>query len=303
MKSRDIITRILLAVLFIFSGLIKIYPIEFFENELLFNNLCNTHLVPYVSRALISAEIFLGAVLLFTIWDKWALRLSFLMMVIYTVWLIWLLVIEGNSVNCGCFGQAINLTPIEGIIKNILLVGLLVLFSIYRKEYNLRFQKLILSVLLVSSIALPYVLAPVFFSSPTVYDSGGRTAINFNEIGLSKIDALNLGSGKKVIAFFLSECEHCRLAARRLEAIKRENIHMPIYGVLYSKSDEQTADFLKASTIKFPHYVVTELAPLIKGISQDYPVIFYSNNGFIETRMTMYDLDEEDIKLWLEAGQ
>jgi len=125
------ISRLLVAVTFIFSGFVKLVdPLgsaykfeEYFGADVL--NL--EFLVPYAlqfSIILIIAELMLGVMLLIgfkhklTVWSLFLITALFLFLTWYSAYF-------DKVTDCGCFGDAIKLTPWETFYKNIVLIVLI----------------------------------------------------------------------------------------------------------------------------------------------------------------------------------
>ena len=136
------ISRILVAITFIFSGFVKLVdPIgtaikfeEYFSEDVL--NL--TFLIPYVlpfSILLILIELLLGVMLLvgfkpkLTVWGTALLMLVFL-------YLTWYSAYYDKVSDCGCFGDAVTLSPWATFYKNVFF-GVLTLILVF----NLKFIK------------------------------------------------------------------------------------------------------------------------------------------------------------------
>ena len=126
------ITRLLVSLTFIFSGFVKLVdPLgsaykfeEYFGADVL--NL--EFLIPYAlqfSILLILAEIMLGVMLLIgfkakiTVWSLFFITLLFLFLTWYSAY-------YDKVTDCGCFGDAITLTPWETFYKNIILIVLII---------------------------------------------------------------------------------------------------------------------------------------------------------------------------------
>lgn len=135
------IARVFVAVTFIFSGFVKLVdPLgsaykfeEYFGADVL--NM--EFLIPYalqLSILLILAEIMLGVMLLFgvkaklTIWCLAGLTLIF-------TFLTWYSAFYNKVTDCGCFGDAITLTPWETFYKNIILI--LVIAFLFWRRYDI----------------------------------------------------------------------------------------------------------------------------------------------------------------------
>ncbi len=126
------IARLLVAVTFIFSGFVKLVdPLgsaykfeEYFGADVL--NL--EFLIPYAlqfSVILILAEIMLGVMLLvgykakLTVWSLFLITLLFLFLTWYSAY-------YDKVTDCGCFGDAVKLTPWETFYKNVILIVLVI---------------------------------------------------------------------------------------------------------------------------------------------------------------------------------
>ncbi len=124
--------RILVSVTFIFSGFVKLVdPLgsaykfeEYFGADVL--NL--EFLTPYAlqfSIVLILAEIMLGVMLLIgyksklTVWSLFLISLLFLFLTWYSAYF-------DKVTDCGCFGDAVQLTPWETFYKNVVLIALII---------------------------------------------------------------------------------------------------------------------------------------------------------------------------------
>ncbi len=136
MKIIVYIARFLVGIVFIFSGFVKLVdPLgsaykfqEYFGADVL--NL--EFLIPYAlpfSIALILAEIMLGVLLVLgylpklTVWSLLVLTLVFLFLTWYSAY-------YDKVTDCGCFGDAVKLTPWETFYKNVVLILLGVLLVI-----------------------------------------------------------------------------------------------------------------------------------------------------------------------------
>jgi len=135
MKILVFISRILVGGLFIFSGIIKLNdPMGFsFKLEDYFapDVLNLQFLVPYalaIAIIVVIYEVLLGVMIIigyarkFTVW-------SLLLMIIFFTFLTFYSAYFNKVTDCGCFGDAIKLTPWESFTKDvILLVFILILF-------------------------------------------------------------------------------------------------------------------------------------------------------------------------------
>lgn len=144
MKILDTIARYLVGGLFIFSGLIKINdPVgtqikleEYFtvfaiDIAPFFDSLKPAALV--FSVVLSTAEIVLGLALLLKYKKKLTTTLLLWMIVFFT-FLTFYSAYFNKVTDCGCFGDAIKLTPWESFTKDVILLVLIVVLFINRKK-------------------------------------------------------------------------------------------------------------------------------------------------------------------------
>lgn len=119
------ILKIFLGVMFLFSGISKLFPIEAFEVVTWQQGIVSLELAPYFSRLMISFEILLGGLFLISYkMRKFTLPASALLLVVFTIYLMIIEITGKGGDNCGCFGELIPMTGIESIIKNIVFTGM-----------------------------------------------------------------------------------------------------------------------------------------------------------------------------------
>ncbi|MDF0715992.1 DoxX family membrane protein [Muricauda sp. 334s03] len=140
MKYLVWISRIIVGVLFIISGLIKLndpmgfsFKLEEYFSPGVLDLPFLTPLALAISIFVVIVEVILGVLLLigfkpkFTVW-------SLLLMIVFFTFLTFYSAYFNKVTDCGCFGDAIKLTPWESFTKDvILLVFILILF--FGKKY------------------------------------------------------------------------------------------------------------------------------------------------------------------------
>ena len=118
-----ILIQILAGCLFIFSSVAKLAPIETFEQILVRQGLANWESVVYFSRIIIIIELFLGLSFFQNSYIKKIFTPAAIgLLLIFSAHLTYTIITEGSRDNCGCFGRLIVMTPLEALIKNIILL-------------------------------------------------------------------------------------------------------------------------------------------------------------------------------------
>lgn len=133
------ISRIFVGILFIISGLIKLNdPIGFsYKLEEYFNaDVLNMEfLIPYallIACFVVIFEVVLGIMLLigfkpkFTIWSLLAMIVFFTFLTFYSAYF-------NKVTDCGCFGDALKLTPWESFTKDVILLVLIIILFFNQK--------------------------------------------------------------------------------------------------------------------------------------------------------------------------
>jgi hypothetical protein len=137
--------RFILGFVFILSAISKLFPIEAFDLVIVNQGIANWNLAPYLSRFIISVELFLGVSFFINPFvKKISIPFSFLLLIVFCVHLIYLIASGSSSKDCGCFGELIPMSSLEALIKNLVLIFLLFLiqknFSYNKKpNYSLAF--------------------------------------------------------------------------------------------------------------------------------------------------------------------
>ncbi|MFT4094190.1 MAG: DoxX family protein [Niabella sp.] len=158
MKILVNIARVLVGVLFIFSGLVKAndpiglsYKMQEFFFAWGMSALDDITLI--LSVLMIAFEIFAGAALLLG-WKIKTISWLLLLLIVFFTFLTGYAYLSGKFKNCGCFGNCIPITSKQSFLKDVVLL-LLILFIFFNRKY-------IKPVLLKSSMTLALLLAAIF---------------------------------------------------------------------------------------------------------------------------------------------
>src|SRR5256885_4552903 len=132
------IVRILVGLLFIFSGLIKAndplglsYKMQEFFEVWGWNG-WNDYTLP-LSTILISFEIIAGVAVLLG-WQFRIFSWLLLLLIICFSFLTGYAVLSGKIKECGCFGDCIKLTAQESFMKDVVLTALILVLVIFRNR-------------------------------------------------------------------------------------------------------------------------------------------------------------------------
>lgn len=276
------IIRILVGLVFILSGLAKLFPIEPFEIIFVDLGVSNWLLAPFIARFIIAFEITLGLCIIFDVWLKNIIyKVALGSLGVFMVYLIYVLITKGNDEDCGCFGQYIVLTPVESLIKNVALV--LMLLFIKRRHHQLG---------IVNWLIIPFLA--IGFTSTFLLNRVGlqnERAIEINQV----VDYSNLPplyktnekvdftKGKKIVVFLSHACPHCESVAHKLAYLQKKYDINNLYIVLSSKHEENIQVFLDKTKIDFP-LIWFDNEEFFRYSGPSLPSMVYLENGVLKKR-------------------
>jgi uncharacterized membrane protein YphA (DoxX/SURF4 family) len=280
LKILLLVLRLLLAAVFIFSAISKLFPIEVFELNFVYQGISGWEMAPYLSRSLIIFELFLGLSLLFTnLLKRFVLPATFVLLLLFTIYLLYSLIKDGNEGNCGCFGTILPMTPLESILKNLVLM-LIVAFIYTKSEVTKWRYKWLLPCLFVISSSTIVLLYPIYDYSYTTKPLKGETADIASLSGFSNQQHGNLDQGKKLVAVFNMACSHCIEVALKLSAAKTRVPLPETYYILLGDSSE-VKDFYTLTNSSAP-YKLMRSADFIHQFKTGWPRVILLQEGIIK---------------------
>ena len=154
------IARLIVGFLFVISGLIKLNdPVgfafklqDYFAPEVL--NL--EFLMPYalpLAMLLVIVEVLVGVALLIGYFKRLTLWLLLLMIVFFT-FLTFYSAYFNKVTDCGCFGDAIPLTPWESFYKDVILLVLIIILFVGSKYIRPLFTRSMRSIIVLLSLVI-----------------------------------------------------------------------------------------------------------------------------------------------------
>ncbi len=300
-QTIGILILLTLSAVFLFSAGTKLMAMEPFEWTFLEILPVSFTGAAIIARLFIGLEIGIALFLLAHLYLKsYTYKAAFALLVLLTGYLLLLIAKQGNSGNCGCFGDTYQMTPLAAIIKNVfMMAGLAITWAIYPgKPY--RAQRWITIGATIAALGLPYALAPVYLFGT---GEAARQPISLNAIndyGVPK-PTVDLKNGKHIVAFLSLTCPHCRKAAYLIQLLHRKYPDYPFYIVLNGRKERDAAFFGETKSIKVPHSIIREIPPFEAMAGEFVPAIYWINNSVIERKTYYIELDPAAIKSWLDG--
>lgn len=298
--------RYLIGVMFLVSGVSKMFPVESFALILVSQGIADWSYAPALARVIIAFELMLGLSFFQSNYLKSVvLPAAFSLLLVFSLHMLYLIVFQGETDNCGCFGELIPMTPLESLLKNLLFIGVVVFVyrkSVERRELNLKHLSIPLA-----AVIIVLLLAPPGATNEAEQSAAGESVIGAPAEDLPPIlrfsdftDAgqVNLAEGPKMIAVFSLDCEHCRASAADLKGFSEEGI-LPEFYALFFGEPEMIEEFFSEAGFRFPYRMI-EMESFFMLLRSSPPRIVLSVDGEILGDWDYDNYDANDIRNALE---
>ncbi len=304
--------------LFLYSAWTKVLPIQPFEYTMVEYLHFPWLLATLAARFMVGLEAALGGLMVLHLFgkQKWVLRVAFWLLVAFSVYLVWLWITAGDDVNCGCFGDAIWMSPSASLLKNGVLLAIVWLLQRYHHGIHFPRYNTITATLLAVGIALPFVLFPVTVSHPDWLKKGGykidlaplyhpvRDTVatdTLKTVSYPAVPSMDLTKGKHIIAFLSPTCEHCRIAARKMSLMRAENKELPFFMIIGGVASDLT-EFWKVTKAQNIPYMRLHRDPFLQYTQGMFPLILWVDNGTVVAKSTYNTLSQQAVEQWLKQG-
>ncbi len=305
------ILSVALGLIFIYSGYTKLTPvIETFEFTFVDIGIGNWYTAPLIARCLIGLEFFIGILLIANYnLKKFTLPLMASLLLFFIIYLLIQINVSGNNGNCGCFGETHPMTPLQAIIKNIIMIVMGTIIYFLFEGWKLKANKLILSLIGITAIIIPFLVNPVDYKyTSNNLDEKVNYPLELNllyhpeDTAKVKIPKIDLRKGKHVIAFLSLTCPHCKIAAKKFRLIKKNNPNLPIYFVLNGEkfNYKPFIDETKTENILNSFCLGKSFVQLA---GTNLPRIYYLDNGIVVKKVDYYELNQYGIEDWISKGK
>ena len=224
--------------MFIIAAILKLMSIDEFEIYVYSFDVFNFLLTTLFSRLLITGELVIGLLLIFKMCYKITWRATLSVQILFTLFLVYVLVFRKDD-NCHCFGELVELSPMESIVKNVVVIGGLFLIKTTRLQDHKTTSKFVglRKVLLIASVIIPFVVTPMDSVYKMIYSSEKEISTVDLYESFDKVVAMDFiendivfdstyvfePKGDKVVAIVSSGCKYCRLGVKKLSLMMKNN--------------------------------------------------------------------------------
>ena len=300
-----ILLSIAVGAVFLYSAYTKVYStqsLESFEYTMVEFIHLPWSLAAIASRFFIGLEAALGGLMVLHLFGKnnWVFKAALLLTSIFSLYLIYLWATAGDKVNCGCFGDAIWMSPSSSLIKNVLLIISLLILTRFHHGWRIRFNNLAAFLLFIATLVTPFVVFPIPSQQPAWLQKG-RFHLDLSALyapGKKDIPAMDLTKGKFIIAFFSPTCPHCQMAAYKMHLMKEKDTSLHFFMIL--GGTHPLDEFWQKTKAQNIPYCRLDEKNFFRIAGFAWPVIDWVNNGWVEAQSTYVNLNQAAIESWLK---
>ncbi len=295
-----------MGLVFIYSGFVKLLPaIEPFEFTFVDLGLGGWRLAPFIARFMIGLEFLIGFLLITGLYMRFTIKLTVGSLIVFCIYLLFIIIKSGNNGNCGCFGTAITMTPLEALIKNVVMLAVCFLLYKYYDGFNFgKIGKWLFGALFITAFAMPHILNYVDFNYSEAYLSKKEDQFTLELDSVYKFAKIHtppktLSKGKHIISFMSLTCPHCRIAAKKLRLIKEKNPNISMYLVLNGDYNKIQPFFTETKATNIDYCILNGRSFVYLG-GLELPAIYMVNNSIVEHWVNYMELDQAEIENWLD---
>lgn len=292
--------RLILSLIFLYTAIAKVRPIEPFEFTLVESGLMGWGVAGWLARGILGLE-FAFSLLLLLIPNWRIIRNSIsIFLGILSIYLIALLITKGNVADCGCMGAAHEISPLLSLIKNAGMILILLLIGKLGVGPQFKFYPRITNgTSLAIGLVIPFILEPLYGAN-----GKGEKIEDFPKEALQNIEKLPedflKAESKYILAFMSTKCHWCQLAGRKMGIIdRRTDRELPYHFFFYGDEESEKAFWEETDAGPYPSTRLS-LEKLMKFADGRVPVLILVKNGEAKWRLGFQDIKEKRLLEFLE---
>lgn len=303
-RSIAFLVSMAIGLFFIVSAYYKIPTLEQFGWRITETTFLNWTMAEWVARLIIGLEFFIGILFLFHLrLKRVGIPLAMTMLLVFSSYLLYVMFIRKENVDCGCLGELWPMTPTQSLIKNFILIGLLFLLRNIRFSWTFDKVKPVLWASLLVCLVVPFILSP----PESIYIHPEARTIS-KPIPLSLLytstanqaPAVELRKGKHVLLFLSLSCTYCKKAAQRFRVMKAKYPALPIYAIMNGLPSELNGFITETRMDNIPYTLFNGASDFsaMNG-STSLPTVKFVSDTTVVREANYITVTENDILTWM----
>lgn len=302
------ILRIGIGSVFIIAAILKLISIDEFEIYIYSFGLLNFLATSIFSRLLIAGEFILGLFLILKIYYRFTWNAMMIVQILFTLFLTYTAIFR-NDANCHCFGELIELSPVESIIKNIILIILLFkIKSLNSEPQSSKFKVQSSSLIVTCTLLIVFVISPPDTIYKMIYSTEKEiSTIDLYNAQLTMYNEQGADTTKftfedvispQLIVIVSSSCKYCHLGVKKLSMMMKrmgmnpDNVHLFIWG-----SDDSILNFIKETDTENYSYWKIDPKQAIDITYGRFPIFIWMENDAIVKVGDFRNINEDNLQL------
>jgi hypothetical protein len=254
-----------------------------------------------LARLMVGFELMLGLFLLLHIYlRQFTYKAIIAILGIFIIYLLLVLAKQGNSGNCGCFGNKITMKPLTAIWKNVAMIAVTIILMFIYRVRPYKHQEYIAMVVGMGALTIPFLVNNIYTGTAPV--KVGKP-IDLNPLyKFSPTPNVELRKGKHIVAFMSLTCPHCKKAAYLMQIIHKEHPEIPMFIVVDGPEDYKKEFFDETHAEGVPHLFYRHNDEFTQMAGPEVPAVYWVNNGVIEyqSKYAYYQLDPSFMLKWVK---
>lgn len=298
-RSLGLLLLLCMAAVFFYSAGTKLYSIESFEWTFMDMGIRSYSFAVIAARLFIALELGIGLLLIGHVYlKKFTYPLTIGVLAFFSIYLTILIILKGDAGNCQCFGDELQMTPSQAIIKNVIMIAVTVLLMYIYPVKPYKGQMYIASLLVMGALVASIVAVPINIGNKP-QALGEPFALETLYKG-DRVPKTNLREGKHIICVMSLTCPHCRKAASFFRILKEQHPNYPVYFILVGHKDHLNDFYKETKATNITYYHLQKSGVLTEMGITSVPAIFWVNDGIAEYKGNYLQLDPVVIDKWLK---
>lgn len=243
-----------------------------------------------LARVVIAFELFLGVWMISNLHARLSSAVGIFTLAGFSAFLVWLM-LRGDEGSCHCFGELIDFTPEQSLVKNMAMTALL-LPGLWGRSFKVRHKGIWTALIFLASFATVFIV-----SVPDNFRFSEYSGSHFDEEAFRKTAdegeiPASVMEGSRVVCFFSTTCHYCRMTAQKLGILRRTGALEPYDGTDFSDAEivcifpvstdsevPEPASFLEETQLECPSVVRITPEDIIRITRGSLPMVLLMQDG------------------------